>query len=100
MNVHVPFEGRLDGTDLDLPFDRILAEAARLPVDRRTPLAIYCRSGRMSALAVRDLARLGYGEVVELGGGMEAWAEQGLPLRTALQATSSGASAPIPAGPR
>lgn len=102
VNVHVPFEGRLDGTDLELPFDRILADAARLPVDRGTPVAIYCMSGRMSALAAGDLARLGYREVVELSGGMEAWARQGWPLEAAEPASSSGASSAshLPAGPR
>lgn len=81
INVHVPFEGRIDGTDLALPYNRIETDAARLPADRGTPLAIYCRSGRMSAIAARALARLGYHDVVELRGGMQAWTAAGLPLR-------------------
>ena len=103
VNVHVPFEGRLVGTDLELPFDRILADAARLPVDRGTPVAVYCRSGRMSALAAGDLARLGYREVVELRGGMEAWSQQGWPLEAAEPDSFSGASSAridLPVGPR
>ena len=39
--------------------------------------AVYCRSGRMSAIAVRELARLGYGTIVELRGGMVAWEASG-----------------------
>jgi len=80
INVHVPFEGAIEGTDLSIPFDRIRADRGRLPQDRAAPLAIYCRSGSMSATAATELARLGYSDVVELDGGMVAWTEAGLPL--------------------
>ncbi len=77
INVHIPDEGSLAGTDLWIPFDRVAANRARLPARKTTPLAVYCRSGRMSAIAVRVLARLGYGNVVELRGGMVAWEASG-----------------------
>ena len=77
INVHVPDEGSLAGTDLWIPFDRVAASRARLPARKTTPLAVYCRSGRMSAIAVRALARLGYGTIVELRGGMVAWDSSG-----------------------
>lgn len=80
INVHIPFEGALNGTDLQIPFDRVTAEAHRLPADRNAPLAIYCKSGRMSAVAAEELARLGYSDVVELRGGMDGWVGAGLPL--------------------
>jgi len=80
VNVHVPFEGAVEGTDLSIPFDRVRADRGRLPQDRATPLAVYCRSGSMSASAVTDLAELGYTDIVELDGGMNAWTEAGLPL--------------------
>lgn len=80
INVHVPYEGDLPGTDMSIPFDRLGTEAARLPAARGTPLAIYCKSGRMSATAAAELDRLGYDDVVELSGGMEAWVRERLPL--------------------
>ena len=52
INVHVPDEGSIAGTDLSIPFDRIEARKSALP-GTSTPLAVYCRSGRMSAIAVR-----------------------------------------------
>lgn len=98
INVHVPFEGRLDGTDLEIPFDRVVADAARLPADRGAPLALYCKSGRMSALAAADLARLGFRDVVELAGGMEAWVEEGRSLRT-TEVFPAAPPMPTPAAP-
>lgn len=76
LNVHVPDEGSISGTDLSIPFDRLDARRGELPAPS-TPLAVYCRSGSMSAVAVETLARLGYEDVVELAGGMEAWQADG-----------------------
>ena len=75
VNVHVPYEGEIEGTDLFLQYDSI--DAASLPYDRNTPLLVYCRSGSMSAEAVVTLAGLGYTNIVELAGGMNAWRESG-----------------------
>jgi phage shock protein E len=79
INVHVPDEGSIEGTDLSIPFDQIEARQSELP-DTSTPLAVYCHSGNMSAEAVQTLTRLGYSDVVELEGGMIAWEESGRTL--------------------
>lgn len=80
INVHVPFEGDIAGTDLSIPFDQIGAQSASLPPERGTPLAVYCRRGPMSATAVATLSQLGYVDVVELQGGMRAWEASGRSL--------------------
>lgn len=80
INVHIPDEGSLPGTDLALPYNEIDARTADLPADRSTPLAIYCMSGNMSAIAGRELTALGYTDVVELDGGMQAWQASGRTL--------------------
>ena len=82
INVHTPNEGSIAGTDLVVPFDEI-AESSELPADRSTPLAVYCRSGNMSADAVDDLVELGYTDIVELDGGFDAWEASGRPLEPA-----------------
>lgn len=79
VNVHVPFEGDIAGTDLSVPYNRIRPQAEKLPVPG-TPLAVYCRSGSMSADAVPVLVALGYDDIVELDGGMLAWEESGRKL--------------------
>ena len=82
VNVHVPDEGSIPGTDAAIPFDQITTSVGDLPQERSTPLAVYCRTGQMSAEAVQTLRDLGYTNVVELRGGMEAWTADGRELLT------------------
>ncbi len=82
IDVHIPFEGKIEGTDLMIPYNEITAQASKLPADHWTMLAIYCRSGNMSAIAAPALAALGYTRIVELRGGMQAWQASGRPLLT------------------
>ena len=76
LNVHVPDEGSIPGTDLTIPYDEVTARRRELP-ERDTTIAVYCRTGRMSTIARRTLARMGYRRVVELRGGMVAWRAAG-----------------------
>lgn len=80
INVHTPDEGSIEGTELTIPFDRLESRQDELPATS-TRLAVYCRSGNMSAEAVRTLSRLGYGDIIELEGGMSAWERSGRSLR-------------------
>ena len=88
INVHVPCEGELQGTDLFLPFDQVQG-SPRLPRAKTTELVIYCRSGPMSELAARALVRRGYTNVRELRGGMNAWTAAGFGLNVASGASSA-----------
>ena len=54
-------------------------------------MAIYCRSGTMSAAAAPVLAELGYDDIVELDGGMVAWTASG------DRCSSRTAEVPVPA---
>lgn len=81
INVHVPYEGELAGTDAFIAFDRIARQRNRLPHDKAAAIAVYCMSGRMSDVAARTLRDLGYTDVTELQGGMIAWHRAGFPLK-------------------
>lgn len=80
INVHIPYEGEIDGTDAFIPFDRIEENLDRLPADRDAAIVLYCRSGRMSEIAARELVRRGFTRVSHLAGGMVEWERSGYPL--------------------
>ncbi len=80
INVHIPFEGNIPGTDLSIPYNQIEKYADKLPQDKNAKIVVYCRSGSMSAIAARTLVKMGYTNVYNLAGGMIAWTQAGLPL--------------------
>lgn len=79
VNVHVPYEGELPQTDAFIPYDRIAQKLEELP-GKDEKIVLYCRTGRMSSVAVDVLLEAGYTDVFELSGGFEAWENAGYDL--------------------
>lgn len=81
INVHVPYEGEIPGTDALAAYDEIDNSAA-LPSEAADPILLYCLTGDMSREAAQTLMEMGYTNVRVLAGGMTAWQAEGRPIIT------------------
>ena len=73
VNVHIPYGGEIAGTEAFVPYNDTQALLAALPSDTTAPVALYCRSGSMSAIAAKAVVAAGYTSVYDLTGGMTAY---------------------------
>ncbi len=76
VDVHTPEQTHIPSTDAFIPFDNIAENSDQLPNDKDTPILVYCRSGSMSETASEEIAALGYTNVYDLEGGINAYKEQ------------------------
>lgn len=80
INVHVPYEGDIPGTDASIPYNDVDAIDAYLHQDHCAEILLVCKSGGMSKSAGDQLIKRGYLRVRDLAGGMVAWEASGYPL--------------------
>ena len=79
VDVREPYEwdaGRIPGAK-HIELERLAGRADELPKDK--PVIFQCRMGRRSALATDAFRAVGY-DAYNMRGGIEAWADEGLPL--------------------
>jgi len=77
LDTHIPEQQHIKGTDAFIPYNKLDLNLDKLPEDKSTPIAVYCRSGSMSLKASQDLIDLGYEKVYNLIGGANSWREAG-----------------------
>ncbi len=80
VDVHIPEQQHIKGTDLFAPFYKIGKYIDKFPNDKETPIYIYCKSGPMGNAAARSLFKSGYINLYNLVGGVENWLKAGYTL--------------------
>ncbi|PIP99141.1 MAG: rhodanese [Shewanella sp. CG18_big_fil_WC_8_21_14_2_50_42_11] len=60
-------EGHIDGA-MNIPFNNIVPELAKLNITKDTEIVLYCRSGNRSDMAQKSLVKQGYSNTYNAGG--------------------------------
>jgi rhodanese-related sulfurtransferase len=81
LDVHIPEQNHIAGTDAFIPYSELESNLDQLPTDKNTPIAVYCRSGSMSREASQKLIDLGYTQVYDLVGGINAYKEANVAVK-------------------
>lgn len=86
LDVRTPAEYELkhlnNSSNLDI-YDEDLFTAGLQALDKEQPVFVYCKSGSRSSTAAAKLSDLGFKEIYELEGGIQAWTVNGLPVKEA-----------------
>ena len=80
VDVRTPEEfqaGHIPGAIL-VPLQQLGQLAGKSLADKDKPYLIYCRSGRRSSVAAKQLAGMGYTDLTNMLGGIIDWDRQGL----------------------
>jgi rhodanese-related sulfurtransferase len=72
--------GQIPGTDLNIDFREIKARHREIGAKPGDHIVVYCQSGHRSNIAAETLADLGYTNVYNVSGSMNAWMEAGYPV--------------------
>ncbi|PKN91896.1 MAG: hypothetical protein CVU44_16525 [Chloroflexi bacterium HGW-Chloroflexi-6] len=72
-------DGYIEGAT-HLPFSDFLTSLDQLPAEKDAPILIYCASGHRGGMALMALRLLGYTDVTNLAGGLNAWKAAQLPV--------------------
>lgn len=77
LDVHIPEQDHIEGTDAFIPFTDVEDRLSELPSDKNEEIVVYCRSGSMSQVAAQTLIDNGYENVSFLEGGKNEYDELG-----------------------
>lgn len=72
--------GYIKGAKLVTFGEQGFVEKAKAAVDPKKPVLVYCRSGRRTVKAAKELRDAGFTTVSEMEGGIIAWEKAGKPL--------------------
>jgi rhodanese-related sulfurtransferase len=75
--------GMIPGTDMNIEFNQIKWRHREIGASPDDHIVVYCQSGHRSNIAAETLADLGYRNVYNVNGSMNAWVGAGYPVQPA-----------------
>ena len=72
--------GAIPGTDLNIDYREIGQRHRELGAGLEDHIVVYCQSGKRSNIAADTLSDLGYKNVYNIRGSMNAWLQAGYPV--------------------
>ena len=72
--------GAIPGTDLNIDYRQIAERHRELGAGPEDHIVVYCQSGKRSNIAADTLSELGYKNVYNIRGSMNAWLQAGYPV--------------------
>lgn len=72
--------GYIPGTDFNIDFREMPNRHSQLKANPNQHIVVYCQSGHRSNIAAETLMGLGYKNVYNVEGSMNAWEEAGYPI--------------------
>jgi rhodanese-related sulfurtransferase len=70
--VYAPQDERLAGA-VHIPLSQLARQTYRLPANRDAPILVFCQNGIRGTMALTALRAMGYTNVQNLRGGLDAW---------------------------
>ncbi len=72
-------DGYIEGS-INLPFSDFFANLDQIPADKDARVLVLCASGHRGSIVMMALRLMGYTDVINLNGGLNAWKSAGLPV--------------------
>jgi rhodanese-related sulfurtransferase len=70
--------GKIEGS-VNIPVRTLIKSLDKLPADKAAPILFYCQSGHRGMFSLMALQMLGYTNVKNITGGLNAWKAANLP---------------------
>ncbi len=86
-------DGYIEGA-VNIPIRQLMANLDKLPATDQ-PIVVYCASGHRGGMAMAALELLGYTNIRNLAGGLNAWKKANLVVATAPLPAAAAISTPI-----
>ncbi|MBI5649907.1 MAG: hypothetical protein HZC40_05580 [Chloroflexi bacterium] len=83
----VAANGKIEGS-LEIPVRTLIKSLDKLPADKAAPILVTCQSGHRGMFSMMALQMLGYTNVKNISGGINAWKAANLPVVGAPASTA------------